>query len=167
MLWYKERSSAAMSVKLYLQNGHQSETKDYCGPALVWVDEKEKDQFYGVSLFDIRSLDRVTSAQLEGQNTRRSILIRLSKGNDFVFEAESEDDAFRFLHGMKWMIARFSFNLILGNLDVSREMIDIGSVKLEPYNPSKSPRSLLEEAEAAKAVDDVTIQMMDKCIYNF
>lgn len=167
MLWYKERSSAAVSVKLYLQNGHQSETKDYCGPALVWADENEKDQFYGVSLFDIRSLDRVTSAQLEGQNARRSILIRLSKGNNFVFEAESEDDAFRFLHGMKWMIARFSFNLILGNLDVSREMIDIGSVKLEPYNPSRSPRSLLEEAEAAKAVDDVTIQMMDKCIYNF
>jgi len=166
MFWYKDKSSSPLSVVLFLMNGHQTETSEYAGPALVWADEKERDQFYGVNLFDIRSIDRTTSLTLGGRKTehvRRCILIRLSKGNDFVFEAESEDEAFRFIHGMKWMIARFSFNLILGNVDVSCEVLDVGHVTAR--SDSNSPKSLLEEAEAAKAVDDVTMQMLDRCIY--
>ena len=166
MLWYKDKSSSPLSVVLFLMNGHQTHTGEYAGPALVWADEKKRDQFYGVNLFDIRSIDRTTSLTLGGRKTehvRRCILIRLSKGSDFVFEAESEDEAFRFIHGMKWMIARFSFNLILGNVDVSCEVLDVGHVKAR--SDINSPKSLLEEAEAAKAVDDVTMQMLDRCIY--
>ena len=46
MLWYKERSSAAVSVKLYLQNGHQSETKDYSEEFIELVESIKFDYVY-------------------------------------------------------------------------------------------------------------------------
>jgi hypothetical protein len=93
----------------------------------------------------------------------RCVFIRLAKGNEFVFEAESEQEAFRFVHGMKWVIARLTFNLVIGNLDVSCELVDVGLVKSSDL--SSSTRSILEEAEAARAMDDVTVQMVDKSVF--
>jgi hypothetical protein len=49
-------------------------------------------------------------------------LLKLIQGRKFVFEANSEQDAAWFVHGMRWVIAQFSFNLVIGNVDVSCEL---------------------------------------------
>jgi hypothetical protein len=165
-MWYKDRSSSdPSSIMLFLQHGHKSPNGEHGGPALVWTQDKEKDQFFGVNIFDIRTLDRASSTVLGEKSfamPSRCVFIRLAKGNEFVFEAESEQDAFRFVHGMKWVIARLTFNLVIGNLDVSCELVDLGLVKSSVLS---STRSILEEAEAARAMDDVTVQMVDKSVF--
>jgi hypothetical protein len=167
MMWYKDRSSSdPSSIMLFLQHGHKSTNGEHGGPALVWTEDREKDQFFGVNIFDIRTLDRASSKVLGEKSfamPSRCVFIRLAKGNEFVFEAESEQEAFRFVHGMKWVIARLTFNLVIGNLDVSCELVDVGLVKSSDL--SSSTRSILEEAEAARAMDDVTVQMVDKSVF--
>jgi hypothetical protein len=154
MMWYREPSSKQpTTVVLFLQHGHKSPINaSHSGPAMVWVDESERDQFYGVNLFDIRTLDRASHNSLSAQYAMpsRSIVLRLAKGNEFVFEAPTEQEAFRFVHGMKWVIARLAFNLVIGNMDVVCELVDVDKKK--------------GEATIARAMDDVTLQMVDKSI---
>ncbi|CAJ1956453.1 unnamed protein product [Cylindrotheca closterium] len=155
MMWYKEPSSKhPTTVVLFLQHGHKSPVNaNHSGPAMVWVDESERDQFYGVNLFDIRTLDRASHNALGAQSyamPSRSIVLRLAKGNEFIFEAPTEQEAFRFVHGMKWVIARLAFNLVIGNMDVVCELVDVDKKK--------------GEATIARAMDDVTLQMVDKSI---
>jgi hypothetical protein len=175
VLWYKEPfSKEPASIHLFLQHGHQTQSGEHCGPALVWADNKEKDQFLGVNLFDIHALDRANARQLGARSLvmpGRSVSIRLSKGNNFIFEAETEEDAARFVYGMKWVIARLAFNLVIGNMDASCELVDVGpspsmnSSTQQVQSSSSCPKSPLEEVEATRAIDDISLQMVNKSIF--
>eukprot|EP00980_Cylindrotheca_fusiformis_P026084 scaffold15311_cov136-Cylindrotheca_fusiformis.AAC.6 len=186
--WYKEQpqhtSASTMIVRMFLQPGHMQPATsggNYCGPVLVWgADEYQNDQFFGVNLFDIRTLDRTTTTTTTTTNAyasashRCGIFIKLTKGNEYFFQAASEPETIRFVHGMKWVIARLAFNLVIGNLDVSSELVEVvGSHNNSSANGATAttandnytiPRSILEEAQAAKAMDDVTFQMIDKSV---
>jgi hypothetical protein len=161
MLWHKEQASMKPApVTLRLKGGHQTPNSTQCCPRLVWSDQK--NDRYGFSLFQIRSLERAKPSHLKDVPFAipgRSICLKLHGDKYFVFEASSEDDAWRFVHGLRWVIARLSFNLVIGNVEVSCELLDV-RIKT---NEAKSP-SLFEEFERAKAMDDVTEQLVDSLV---
>jgi hypothetical protein len=91
----------------------------------------------------------------------RTICLLLKNGNCFIFEASTEDDAFRFVRGIRWVVARLAFNLVIGNLDVSCELLDVGLADNENLN---SPRSAVMEFDWSIAMDDVTHYLVEKAL---
>lgn len=162
--WHKEKASISpASVTIRLQPGYRTSRGTYCGPSLVW--EESEFESYGIDLFDIRNLERANTSQLKDypySMPRRTIFLRTSREHDFIFEGKTDDDAFRFVHGMRWMIARLSFNLVIGNIDVGCELLE-----LRQHNyPAKQPHfSIIEEARRAKAMDDLTDQLIEQSVF--
>jgi hypothetical protein len=66
----------------------------------------------------------------------------------------SGDDAYRFVHGMQWLISRLVFHLVMGDIDGSCELLDLG--RLQTSSPS------LREFDWSRAMDDVTDQLLVK-----
>jgi hypothetical protein len=168
LLWHKEKVSINPSrVTLCLKPGYDTPGGSYCGPRLFWADRSiklDKTTSGNLNLFDIHSLERAKPIHLGDYPFAipgRSIFLKLTRGREFVFEANSEQDAAWFVHGMRWVIARFSFNLVIGNVDVSCELLDLGLKE----RPAKAPRTLFEEALWARAMDDVTDQLVDSVFY--
>lgn len=162
ILLHKVHNSMKPSrVVLKIKPGYRTTDGSHCEPCLVWTDS-ELQISYSFSLFDVRSLEGADSAHLQEYPFAipgRSVLLRLTRDRDFVFEAKSEKDAQRFVHGMRWAIARLAVNLVIGNLDRSCELLDFGV-------DSRPPKSLLEEAEWTRAMDDVTDQMIAKSVFH-
>merc|ERR1712050_16708 len=99
----------------------------------------------------------------------RAVYIRMNDGDEHVFETRNEEGADRFVEGMRWVVARMSFNLVAGNLSVCCELLDVGfydqgdddETNLIPTLPiATSPK---EEANWTSAMNDVTNNMVDKC----
>ena len=161
MLWHEEPKSMNPSeIQLILKPGHITPEGSHCGPRLFWTDS-DKNSPYGFSVFDIRSLVGAHPTHLQDYPFAipgRTVFLRLTRGRDFVFEAKSEEDAKRFVHGLRWSIARLSFNLVIGNLDVSCELLDVGL--------KGAPTSLIEQAEWTRAMDDVTDQLVQKSVFH-
>lgn len=55
----------------------------------------------------------------------KSIIITLNNGNVQLFEAPDEAEARRVVHGLRWIEARFTFNMIVGNISVCSEMLSV------------------------------------------
>ena len=165
--WHKEAASMNPSkIKMIIKRGYRTLNGSHCGPRLVWADRKDPEDVYGIDLFDIRSLEKASAIHLKDYPFAipgRSMFLTLTRGGDFVFEASTEQHAHRFIHGMRWIVARLTFNLIIGNLDVSCELLDLvqeidGTVK-------QHPDSSEEEASWTKAMDEVTNQLVDKTVF--
>lgn len=159
MIWHQDTSAMNPSTfVIYLKAGYRCPDGSHCGPRLVWSDSK-KGQTYSVDVFDIRSLDRADVLQLGNfpyAIPGRSVCLNLT--NDvFIFEAATEEDAWNFVRGVRWMVARLAYNLVVGNLDVSCELLDLGLVE-DPAD--RSPRSAME-FDWSRAMDDVTDQMVE------
>ncbi|KAL7569878.1 hypothetical protein ACA910_008545 [Epithemia clementina (nom. ined.)] len=152
--YHKEATSTAMAqprrVLVRLQLGSQGVNGKFSGPCLV-ISSDEDEFVLLFDLFDIRTLEKASATKLKAYPLSlpgNSVLVRLSEG-DHVFEAPNEEAAARFVHGMRWLIARLSFNLIIGNASVSSEL-------LEPVN--SIPDEMLEE----RAMNDVSNHLADK-----
>jgi hypothetical protein len=134
------------------------------GPCLVWkevngVDAGELD------LFDIRSLDKATALELENYPLAmpgRSMFLRMHKGSDYVFEARNEEEALRFVHGMRWLIARLAFNLIIGNVSVSCELLDVERKNNADDRYGMFPSSAKEETKWTMAMNNTTNHLVSK-----
>ena len=86
----------------------------------------------------------------------------MNDGVEYVFETTSESATLRFIHGMKWVIARLSFNLIIGNLSVSCELLDVDrSGGSSADDDGKFPKTLKEEAQWTKAMNDATNELIE------
>ena len=119
----------------------------------------------GANLFKIRSLDKASALQLEDYPIAmpgHSLILRMNDGVEYVFETTSESATLRFIHGMKWVIARLSFNLIIGNLSVSCELLDVDrSGGSSADDDGKFPKTLKEEAQWTKAMNDATNELIE------
>lgn len=117
-----------------------------------------------IDLFDIRSLEKASPLQLQAYPFAipgRSIVVRCTSDKEMVFEAPNEAEALRFIHGMRWVVARLAFNLIIGNLDVCCELLNVAKGTEE----RKYPSSLQEEALWAKAMNEVTHKLVEKSVF--
>jgi hypothetical protein len=66
-----------------------------------------------------------------------------------VLEMLNSKEAKRFTHGLQWVVARLSFNMIIGNPIVTSELLDVISLK----------------EESSRAMNVVTNQMIDKVLF--
>ena len=162
MLWHQETSAMnPTNVTIRLKKGFVSDGT-YCAPRLIWTDPR-KDQNYGLDIFDIQSLERadVLLVQLETFPCAipgRSVCLHLKNSTSFIFEAGTEEDALRFVRGVRWIVARLAYNLVIGNLDVSCELLELGIMD------ARSPRSTLMEFDWSRAMDDVTEHLVEKTL---
>lgn len=172
-MWHQPESSktsaAPTPIKARLKHGMARPDGGHEGPRFVWRPE-DIDVLGGggsIDLFDIQSLDKVSPLQLEAYPFAmpgNSFIICLSSGADFVFEASSDTEARRIIHGLRWVVARLAFNLIIGNQDVSCELLTVDAGKPGPSGERGSPQSPLEEIALSRAMDDVTNLLVDKSV---
>ena len=114
-----------------------------------------------LDLFDIRVVEMASPAQLKEYPIAmpdRTVIVGTNRGNDLVLEANSEDDANCFVHGMRWIVARLAFNLIIGNMEVSCELLDVSRQK------NDRPKNPLEEVRWSRAMNDVANSLVEKSI---
>lgn len=144
-----------VKARAFLRDGKKGIGGDFTGPWLEWYTKDSQVQ-NSIDLFDIRSLDKATALQLEQYPLAipgRSLVLRMNEGSDHVFEMHDESSAIQFVHGMRWAIARLSFNLIIGNVHVSCEMLEVKE------SPSRSP---VIESNWNSAMNDLTNHLVDK-----
>ena len=137
-------------VMVRLNLGRQDSNGKFSEPHLMVSSEGGEFELI-FDIFDIRSLEKASAMKLKAYPLSlpgNSILIRLSEG-DHVLEAPDEEAAARFVHGMRWLIARLSFNLIIGNASVSCELLE--SVEAPP-----------DEMQEERAMNDVSNFLADK-----
>lgn len=162
MLWHKESSVMnPATVRIRLKKGYRCMDGAFCAPRLVWADDT-KGQKYGVDLFDIQSLKKADTLELENfpyAMPGRTVCLKITNGGSFILEARSEDDAFRFVRGICWVVSRLAFNLVIGNVDVSCELLDLGLME----GPATSHSSLME-FDWSRAMDDVADQLVEKAL---
>lgn len=150
----KHAFSRPTEVTAYLQLGIEAGASGFCEPCLQFLAD-DGIPVVSVDLFDVRSLEKATALQLQAYPLAvpgNSLLIRTNPG-DFVFEAKQEQDAMRIVHGMRWLIARLSFNLIIGNANVSCELLDVGR---------KAFKQRVGDSNRMKAMNDLANHLVDK-----
>lgn len=147
---------------VFIRRGAQSSSGKFVGPKLVWKEIKGNEEGE-IDLFAIRSIEKATVLELENYPyalPRRSLFLRLDNGLDYVFEAKSEADALHFVHGMRWIIARLAFNLIIGNVSVSCELLDVGEKAMIDDRYGMFPRSVNEETRWVVAMNEATTHLV-------
>lgn len=129
---------SSMPVKMFIQI---SDSEEEIEPRLVWevrgnLSPRRKKKLIprmlsneALSLFDISSVQMASESiniesfpDAEAQN---SILITMNDGTVHLLEAESDADARTIVHGLRWIIARLTFNIIVGNVSVVADMLSI------------------------------------------
>lgn len=87
----------------------------YCGPRLEWQKQDGSDGGF-IDLFEIQSMETPPPDKLEPYKYAipdNTFFVLLNSGNHVVFEASSDVEARRFIHGLRWVVARLSFNLVV------------------------------------------------------
>jgi len=149
-------------VNVFIRFGVESHNGYYSEPKLVWETEDSGVTKGAVELFDIRSLDKASAIELESYPLAmpgRSLVLRTTGGESYAFESTDEQGAIRFVHGIRWVVARLTFNLIIGNLTGSCELLDVP--KLD--NKMDGSDGLLPQS---KAMNDVANHLVDKSSLN-
>eukprot|EP00522_Entomoneis_paludosa_P018926 CAMPEP_0172444338 /NCGR_PEP_ID=MMETSP1065-20121228/4395_1 /TAXON_ID=265537 /ORGANISM="Amphiprora paludosa, Strain CCMP125" /LENGTH=1057 /DNA_ID=CAMNT_0013194829 /DNA_START=124 /DNA_END=3297 /DNA_ORIENTATION=- len=117
----------------------------------IWTEND--DVVVAFDVFDVRAIEKASVMKLKTYPLAlpgNCFLIRLAN-TDYVFEAPDEEGAARFVHGMRWLIARLSFNLIIGNPMVSCELLQ--SIPSSP-----------EDMQRDRAMNDIANHLADKTI---
>lgn len=106
-------------------------------PNLVWeeADYSQKRSKYrhgpreSISLFDIstvqNAVDSIKSSAFPDEVAEHSILITLDDDSIYLFETEDRHEARKIIHGLRWIMARLTFNIIVGNVHVCSEMLSM------------------------------------------
>lgn len=121
------------NVQAYIHINN-SEGGEMIEPNFVWKDidaSKTDEKRKKISLFDISSVQKAAdSINLQAYpyaNPAHSLVITLHNGNIRLFEAEDEVVVKRVIHGLRWIVARLSFSLIVGNREVCAELLPFSS----------------------------------------
>jgi hypothetical protein len=147
-------------------------------PRLAWNNEQDgSDDDDGgnnncVDLFDIRSLDAAAAATSSSDLLEdfpfaifeNCLVLVLQNGSRIVFEAGSSASARRFVLGLRWVVARLCFNLVVGNPLVSCELLSLGGA--DNVSAAACPSNMDEEALWSKAMNDVTNRLVDGMLTN-
>jgi len=146
---------------------------DQVEPNLTWSstlaleDEEQLERNYlsgkqRCSLFDIASIHKATtnsSRILQAYPTivdpENCVTIILNDKTILLFEASDAAEAKKVVHGFRWIVARLSFNLIIGNRDVCAELLPVPRRK-------KTTREQNNMMLTSEIMNDVTNQLVEK-----
>jgi hypothetical protein len=153
MIWHHASNSDPHQTLVFIESGFIQEDGDYAGPRLSWYSQ-EGEPLGAVDLLDIESLESATPLQLQDYPFAmpgNSLILCLHNkvGTDLVLELLNSEEARRFIHGLRWVVARMAFNMIIGNPTVSCELLDV------------SPAIEV----SSRAMNAVTSQMIDKVLF--
>lgn len=152
-----------MTAFLRLGSEPREEALAFVGPKLTWH-AYDGVMAGRIDLFDIRSVDKMPALQLQQYPLAmpgRSLILKMHRSPDCVFEAMDEEAALRFVHGLRWVVARLAFNLIIGNTNVSCELLNIG--KQTTNNKTRRvPETVEKEAQWTNAMNGLTNHLVDK-----
>eukprot|EP00555_Chaetoceros_dichaeta_P004784 CAMPEP_0198256516 /NCGR_PEP_ID=MMETSP1447-20131203/6431_1 /TAXON_ID=420782 /ORGANISM="Chaetoceros dichaeta, Strain CCMP1751" /LENGTH=176 /DNA_ID=CAMNT_0043943193 /DNA_START=92 /DNA_END=619 /DNA_ORIENTATION=+ len=121
------------------------------------------------SLFDIASIhkgtassNRILQAYPTITNPENCVTITRNDKTMLLFEASNATEAKKVVHGMRWIVARLSFNLIIGNRDVCAELLPVPRRK-------NSSRTVTHDEEHSRTLtseimNDVTSQLVEKSL---
>ena len=157
--------SQPLRVKAFIRSGEEQMNGQFCTPCLEW--QTDRGLFSKkVDLFDIKSFGKASALQLELYPLAmpgRSVLLRTNGGSDYVFETRDEATALQFVHGMRWVIARFTFNLVIGNLNVSSGLLDVD----EDVDAKESslPATRRQQVRWSRAMNDATNSLVEKSTF--
>lgn len=129
---------SSIPVKMFIQISY---TEEDIEPKLVWevrgnLSPRRKKKLHprmlsneALSLFDISSVQMASESinidSFPDAEAENSILITMNDGTVHLLEAESTVDARNVVHGLRWIIARLTFNIIVGNVSVVADMLSI------------------------------------------
>jgi len=164
LLWHQETSASdPRNVFVRLKRGYRLLDGTYCAPRLIWTDHR-KDLNYGFDMFDIHSLEHADRLQLSNfpyTVPECSVVLQLKNSTSFIFESGTERDAMRFVRGIRWIVGRLTYNLVVGSLDINRELLDLGL--MEP--PTSSTEStFFTHLDWSRAMDDLTEQLIENAV---
>ena len=148
----------------FIKRGIPEYGSKFKGPRFVWKEINGTDEGE-LDLFDICSLEKATALELENYPLAmpgRSMFFRTHKGVDYVFEARNVEEALRFVHGMRWLIARLAFNLIIGNVSVSCELLEVERNNKADDCYGMFPSTLKEESQWTNAMNTTTSHLVSK-----
>ena len=103
-----------------------------------------------IPLFEIASVEKAEAKHLQAYPfamPSHSFFVALSNGGVILFEAKDKDQKEVFVRGIRWVVARLSFNLIVGNGSICTELGLIGGDALD------------EDIDST--MDDVTNRLVD------
>jgi hypothetical protein len=150
---------APTRVTVRVRLGSEGIAGEYTEPQVTWTSADGKC-LGSIELFDIESLDRATTVELRSYPLAlpsKSMVLRTEGGDQHIFEAMDEGVAYRFVHGMRWIVARLAFNLIIGNLNVSCELLNVDG-------DEGVSSDAIEKQVLMKAMNDVTNHLVNKSV---
>jgi len=155
MIWHNTNDSDPVNVLVFIEFGFLMEDGHYAAPRLAWYGAQEGDLCGAIDLFDIQSLEKATPLHLKQYPFAipgNSSILRFhnKEGMDHVFESPNAHEALRFIHGLRWVVARMAFNMIIGNPVVTCELLDVP----EGIN------------ESVIAMNDVTNQLIENALFH-
>uniref|UniRef100_A0A7S2UPH2 Uncharacterized protein n=1 Tax=Attheya septentrionalis TaxID=420275 RepID=A0A7S2UPH2_9STRA len=183
LMWHKRvvNESAIIShpisVRAFLQLGAVDESTDvFKGPRLIWdkvESSKEKmgkaslpdgisNRSGNFDLLDIQSIDKAGIMDLKEYPFAipgTSFFLNFSGGDPLLFETSSEFEQDRVVNGIRQLVARLSFELIMGNnKGISKKVISLQGINI--------PDSLngVQDLLIAKAVSDITNELVEKTL---
>lgn len=163
LIWHKpspdvQNFENPIDIVAFLELGFLQEGGSFAGPRLAWYDESGK-ALGAIDLLDIRSLTKASPMQLQDfpfAIPGNSLILKLHNSeSDLVLEASSPTASRSFIHGLRWVVARLAFNLIIGNKDVCCEMLEVQDSPCRDLN-----------TEMNKAMNDVTKQLVEKAAFS-
>mmetsp|Transcript_20459 Transcript_20459/g.23169 ORF Transcript_20459/g.23169 Transcript_20459/m.23169 type:complete len:671 (+) Transcript_20459:83-2095(+) len=167
----ENRKKSGAEVRVCIQISDSEEDmggNEAVQPHFVWeeVREEKKGRFqdmsslrHRLSLFDISSVQKAADSMnlqcFPYAVPENSVLITLNDGHIHLFEAEDEAEAKQVVHGLRWIEARLTFNLLVGNRKVCAEMLPM------PNNQGENECSQILSSDIMLAVTD---QLIDKSL---
>ena len=110
-----------------------------------------------IGLFDISSVEKAGLMNLSSYPFAipgNSFFVTLNNGGVILFEAKDEVEQKRFIQGLRWVVARLAFNLIVGNSRICAELLNYGGEEDSAVEPDDETRTM----------DDVTNHLVDKSV---
>jgi hypothetical protein len=146
-----------VEIVAFLELGFLQGDGTFAGPRLAWY-SPEGRALGAFDLLDIRSLAKATPLHLSDfpfAIPGNSVILRLYNSFDvLVLESLSAEGSRKFIHGLRWVVARLAFNLIIGNKEVSCELLEVSDTS-----------STTTHSQMSKAMNDVTNQLVDKAVF--
>ena len=181
-----QQSTSSMAGEDEFVSNATTSLPSWNSPRLVWHSNHGNDQakeLGNIELFDIASMETAAKSspaflqvlqQFPFSMPSRTFAFNLnpcspsaaktnSEAGLYVLEATSDGATQTFVHGMKWMVARLSYNLIIGNVTVSCELLPYDffeGVKDDDSMVPQHPPGM----QRANVMNDITSHMVDKTL---
>ena len=149
MICHGQGSMDPLQVVVFIEEGFMKEDGHYTSPRLAWYLRDGGPQGFA-DLLEIQSAEKATFSQLKVYPFAmpgNSLILRFYSPTEtpLVLETQNGQEARRFIHGIRWVVARMAFNMVIGNSKVTCELLDVPPVLEDSINAMNDMTNLLVE----------------------